>query len=110
MVRPRVEATLENAVYVAELAGTLMVRVVPDLRVTKSLQIETTDEPILRVKSVRFSQYLKHLSIHRIATLLINKFCGTDVREWHSAKHELISVINTLLSNSPVGMDVILQL
>ena len=52
MVRPREEATLENAVYVAELAGTLMVRVVPDLRVTKLDADVTRDEPILRVKSV----------------------------------------------------------
>lgn len=52
MVRPREEASLENVVYVVELAGTLMVRVVPDLRVTKLDTNVTRDEPILRVKSV----------------------------------------------------------
>ena len=52
MVRPRSDAALLNVVYVVELAGTLMVRVVPDLRVTKLVAYVTIDEPILRVKSV----------------------------------------------------------
>ena len=57
MMRPKEEATLENAVYVAELAGTLMIRVAFESNVTKELQIETTDEPILRVKFPRDVQF-----------------------------------------------------
>lgn len=50
MVRPREAASLENVVYVVELAGTFIVRTAPDLRLTKSEADTTIEEPILRVK------------------------------------------------------------
>lgn len=45
-MRPKDEATALKVVWVVESDGTYMVRVVPDLLVTKEEQLDTDEEPI----------------------------------------------------------------
>ena len=105
MVRPRLDATLLKVVYVDELAGTLIVRVVPDLRVTKLDADVTRDEPILRVKSASKVHPEKQLLIIVTAVLFSNSPDGMDAREVQLPKQPLKVVTAVLLSNSPDGMD-----
>ena len=83
MVRPRSDATLLKVVYVDELAGTLIVRVVPDLRVTKLDADVTRDEPILRVKSVSKVHSEKQLPKLDTAVFLSNNPAGIEVNDVH---------------------------
>ena len=56
MVRPREDAAASNLVCVVDPEGTYMVLVVPAFFVTKEEQLETDEEPMWRVKSVRVEQ------------------------------------------------------